>query len=646
MADFVLGRLRFHFKGDWVTATAYIKDDCVRYGGNVFVVKSNHTSNADFYVDLTASKLEKFTGGHEFKNTWATTTYYKVDDVVQWGGKTYIANLGHTSAASLYDDEAKWTEFTSGFAWLGTYTNATDYKLNDVVKYGASTYVCTTQHTAGSTLDGTKFTLFASGLEFEDSWVIGTNYQLGDITTYGGYSYVAARDNIGVVPYNNTLDWSILSTGFKQKGQYNNATAYSPGDVVIYGGHSFSAKVDTTGNAPDSATHWELVVEGLTWKDAWTDATVYSPGDTLGHIANAYRCKLTHTSNNGVNDPVTDSAGTYWDLVAEGDSAAVMSAQGDLLTRNPTANYRLPIGAAGSYLRSDGADPSWETGPIGVADGGTGLSTVAVDTLVTGNTAGALTSEAKLKFVDIGSGAMQLQVTGGVDIQGALTTVCYDVSGDTVLATARITDLTDGRVVISGALGEIEDDANFTWNKSTSLLSATKISIGTSAVIASASVADLTDGRVVVAGASGELEDHAAFTYNGTTLAVDSLDVDNIKINGNVISSTDVNGNITFTPNGTGGLIFSTVATQSTAPSIGTHVTNKDYVDEQAAPATTALQINQTTGALTHIVSTNFNVPAQVADFGQDPANSVWFAAGEGATLEIDAKGHLQLNVA
>ena len=37
MADFILGRLKFHFKGDWVTATAYIKDDVVRYGGNSFV---------------------------------------------------------------------------------------------------------------------------------------------------------------------------------------------------------------------------------------------------------------------------------------------------------------------------------------------------------------------------------------------------------------------------------------------------------------------------------------------------------------------------------------------------------------------------------------------------------------------------------
>ena len=43
MADFVLGRLKFHFKGSWTT-TAYIKDDVLTYGGNAFVCKVNQKS--------------------------------------------------------------------------------------------------------------------------------------------------------------------------------------------------------------------------------------------------------------------------------------------------------------------------------------------------------------------------------------------------------------------------------------------------------------------------------------------------------------------------------------------------------------------------------------------------------------------------
>ena len=72
-------------------------------------------------------------------------------------------------------------------------------------------------------------------------------------------------------------------------------------------------------------------------------------------------------------------------------------------------------------------------------------------------------------------------------------------------------------------------------------------------------VSDLTNNRIVIAGASGEIEDDANFTFDGTTFAVTAatditgdLDVDNININANTISSTNSNGDITLSPNGTG----------------------------------------------------------------------------------------------
>ena len=72
-------------------------------------------------------------------------------------------------------------------------------------------------------------------------------------------------------------------------------------------------------------------------------------------------------------------------------------------------------------------------------------------------------------------------------------------------------------------------------------------------------VSDLTNNRIVIAGASGEIEDDANFTFDGTTFAVTAatditgdLDVDNININANTISSTNSNGDITLSPNGAG----------------------------------------------------------------------------------------------
>ena len=58
MADFRLGRLKFNWRGNWATSTAYIKDDIVKYGANTYTCLINHTSaaaTANFYTDLDSN---------------------------------------------------------------------------------------------------------------------------------------------------------------------------------------------------------------------------------------------------------------------------------------------------------------------------------------------------------------------------------------------------------------------------------------------------------------------------------------------------------------------------------------------------------------------------------------------------------------
>ena len=80
-----------------------------------------------------------------------------------------------------------------------------------------------------------------------------------------------------------------------------------------------------------------------------------------------------------------------------------------------------------------------------------------------------------------------------------------------------------------------------------------------STTMSTAKVSDLTNNRVVIVGTSGELEDDANFTFDGTNLAVTGgidvtgdLDVDNVNVNGNTVSTTDSNGDLLLSPNGTG----------------------------------------------------------------------------------------------
>ena len=77
-------------------------------------------------------------------------------------------------------------------------------------------------------------------------------------------------------------------------------------------------------------------------------------------------------------------------------------------------------------------------------------------------------------------------------------------------------------------------------------LDVTTLDVATSAALASATVEDLTNNRVVIAGTGGELEDDANFTFNGTQLAVgvDKFTVQAASGNTEIDGTLQVNGNV------------------------------------------------------------------------------------------------------
>ena len=94
MADFVLGRLKFKWRGDWQQDLAYIKDDIVKYGANTYVCVKNHTSGStdpDFYTDFqTNNNWNLHTEGLRFLAAEHTgSTFYKLNDVVKFGSQQY-----------------------------------------------------------------------------------------------------------------------------------------------------------------------------------------------------------------------------------------------------------------------------------------------------------------------------------------------------------------------------------------------------------------------------------------------------------------------------------------------------------------------------------------------------------------------------
>ena len=318
MADFKLGRIKFKWRGDWATSTAYLIDDIVKYGGNTYVVVENHTSqssSAAFYTDLTAGKYELHTEGLFFKGDWAASTHYK---------------------------------------------------LNDLVKYGAFQYRTTTQHTSSSDFAPGNFQVYGEGFQFEDSYDAATTYQDGDVVTYGGYSYVfvANTPTSGVTPTNGST-WNVLTTGFKASGTYNHGTAYRTGQTVQYGGNNYvcvanhSNQYPANTNGTTNTSYWNLNIEGFNYRAAYDASVTYNIGDVV---------RLTATTYIAIQDRITnvspDSDAAKWQVVAQGDSGAVLSTRGDLIKQGAAAAERLAIGVSGSVLTSNGTDPLWSD-PVG-----------------------------------------------------------------------------------------------------------------------------------------------------------------------------------------------------------------------------------------------------------------------------------------
>jgi hypothetical protein len=367
MADFVLGRLKFKWRGDWSTSTAYLIDDIVKYGGNTYVVIENHTSQAataDFYTDLTAGKYQLHTEGLFFKGSYAGSTFYKVNDVVKYGGRQYRVITQHTSSAGgdANIDLTKFQLYSDGAEFRGTYGEGVYYRLNDIVKYGAYQYKTTTAHTALSAFDETKFDVYSEGLQFEDSYNAGTTYQDGDVVTYGGYSYVWVNgdEGSGVTPAASASEWDLLNPGFNALGDYSHGTAYKTGDVVQYGGWSLVTIVDNTNEYPVNtngtvnSTYWKVLNEGFYWEGTYSAGTTYQVGDVVEFSSSSYVAISDRIL--GVT-PGTDA--TKWQLLAQGSTTNVLTTRGDIVVRDATQTTRLPIGVAGSFLTTDGTDVLW-----------------------------------------------------------------------------------------------------------------------------------------------------------------------------------------------------------------------------------------------------------------------------------------------
>ena len=446
MAEFKLGRIRFVWKGDWTADTTYYQDDVVAFGGRTYICVIGHTSVTNFFTDLdiVPSKWNLVSDGQTWKGDWQTSTDYVYNDIVKYGARLYICNTIHTSSATIADatdgleaDLSSWDLFAEGLDWKGNWVPDARYRVNDLVKYGGTTYVCNTLHVSASNesdgleLDQEKWDYFNQGIEYKSEWTAGTRYKIndlvrygagewicttehtsssefptdtsnwekfvegfqyendwspfafyqpGDVVRYGGNQYIATISTQNAIPTDNTDIWNLFSQGFRFLGDWNEDSSnqhYKVGEVVRLGGFTYVCIQDhETGQQPPNDEYWKRLNEGFRWRGEWLDDQEYFEGDTVRYGDNSYVCIKYHISEGddystetllgagggaeGSRPDLADS-GQYWAVIAIGSEQSVLTTKGDLVYYSGSAPTRLPIGLEGQVLQvSSQGVPNWE----------------------------------------------------------------------------------------------------------------------------------------------------------------------------------------------------------------------------------------------------------------------------------------------
>jgi hypothetical protein len=241
------------WSGEWTASTLYNLGNIVHFAGATYYCNTAHTSSSSFAAN--ESNWTFIATSDNWHNEWAVSTNYGIGDIVKYGGKLYRCIDNHVSAATtllgLEANTASWEEYFDGIEYRGAWSANSGYKLNEIVRVGGDLWKCSVTHPAAGTFSTGNFTLYLPGEKYSSTWSGSTTYAVDDIVSYGGYEYRNLTvNNIGNIPATDSTDWEIVTTGYKNEGEWALTTVYKAGSVVRRGGLTFISVINTSAADP------------------------------------------------------------------------------------------------------------------------------------------------------------------------------------------------------------------------------------------------------------------------------------------------------------------------------------------------------------------------------------------------------------
>ena len=302
-----------------------------------------------------------------YQGEYSGATEYELNDVVKYGGNVYVYKYVTAATGQVPTSTTYWDLMVPGFKFEGVYANGTAYQPGDVVTYGGIGYICILTTTGNLPTNATYWSTIVDGMQYEGAWSNATNYQENDVVTYGGNVYIALRDTVADNPDTSASDWAVLTEGLNWIGAWSGTVLYYINDVVARGGITYVCLVRHTSGTFQTdlaANKWQVLTEGFRYRGEWAINTTYLVNDIVYNGVSTYKANAEFTS-----DSTSFSNDTEWDLFALGaDIPSQASNTGYFLSTNGSSLIWAEVDAfpaqannAGKVLISDGTNVSWST---------------------------------------------------------------------------------------------------------------------------------------------------------------------------------------------------------------------------------------------------------------------------------------------
>jgi hypothetical protein len=464
--------------------------------------------------------------------------------------------------------------------YIGFGTETTGNAANHYI-IGGKYYTDLMAGTAGTLVTNATSVPILSATGTIDKWLVG-NLQLTGNTissTATNGNIVLSPNGTGLISINNlyTLPAVVGTAGYVLTTNGAGATSWAPGAASLL----FQGNNTLNTGTINLLTQTLSIVGG-------TNVVTTSSGQTLTvSVATATNTVLGVASFASANFTVSNGAVS----ITNGTISNAQLANSSVTINGVNVALGASVNVATTQTLTIG------TGLTGSTFNGSTATTISIDgTVATTSTAQTFTNKtisgASNTFSNIPNSALTSSTISGVALGGTLNalTIGTGLSGASYTGAAGVTIAIDNTVATTSTAQVITNKTIAAGSNTISGL--TNANLSGTAGITNANLANST----VTIGTT-----QLALGASSTTLAgLTQVDIGNLRVTGNTISSTNTNGNIILAPNGTGTVDFNAARLTSVAtPTTSTDAANKSYVDSVATGLTVkSAVVAATTAAL------------------------------------------------